>query len=275
MFKPKKEEPKEKVYAGDYVLITKVTEGDTRLGIEVGQVYAVHSVNKNDTRANDVFIQKPKANHTGHYLASWQYTKVNVMSAIPKPATITKKVINKSVRVGDVVRIKNASQGDYYDNIHNGDRYEVVSLTESMPSYVYIKTKKGNTRIMAPHQYDVVPSERKQEPETYSFLEFMEKLTNGDFSNGTEVRVKTERTNLISRFWVRSQSMNGLESDNRYCITAKKNSPHLSCQLTISQMHGEWSVVPPEEQATELTVEEIQKLLGKKIKIVEGKPNES
>jgi len=165
-------------------------------------------------------------------------------------------------KVGDKVRIKNDLVGgeDYGDvyfsdemNVHAGKIYVIdhVEKTENLTCYtldgastwdwseeMFIKTEKVN--------------EIKNIQKEMTFPEMAQKLIDGEFEVGTEL------VNRGTSFWVAESVGYGL-----------KDSPEsftVSTKIGANSMNTIWKV---KEEIKEMSIEDIQKELGYKVKITE------
>ena len=170
-------------------------------------------------------------------------------------------------KVGDKVRIKNDLVGgeDYGDvyfsdemNVHAGKIYVIdhVEKTENFTCYtldgastwdwseeMFIKTEKVN--------------EIKNIQKEMTFPEMAQKLIDGKFKVGTELVSDNRRS-----FWVMDSHITG-----DFGLTISKLSDELDVPIYGTDINAKWKV--KEELIKEMSIEQLQKELGYKIKIVE------
>ena len=111
---------------------------------------------------------------------------------------------------------------------------------------MFVKTEKAN--------------EIKNTQIQMTFPEMVQKLIDGEFEVGTEL-VADGDSYFVDKVW-----------RGGYGLSTSKSSYEVSVRLGASHMNSTWTVkeeVPEEEPIKEMSIEEVQKELGYKIKIVE------
>ena len=158
------------------------------------------------------------------------------------------------LKVGDKIRVTELDTPNDHKYLKIGEEYEVVSVSHD--GWPYISIPFDSSYLMTLEQVEKVDG--------LSFPEFAQKLLNGDFEEGAEVTAK-DRDGDIETLYV---------GKNRYgyglCDNTRVFSDNTSTAFP-SKMNGTWSVKEEskEEPVKEMSIEELQKELGYKIKITE------
>lgn len=147
-------------------------------------------------------------------------------------------------KVGDKVRVKSVDSYDVFKGIEVGDEYEVISVY----SDGYVTVKKCNF-VLYTNQIEKVEESKKM-----TFPEMVQKLIDGEFEVGTELVTHGKS------FWVGTHS-------GEYGLKDVDKGAFVSAMLRVTEMNATWTV--KEQPIKEMSIEELQKKLGYKIKIVE------
>ena len=150
-------------------------------------------------------------------------------------------------KVGDKVRVKSVDSYDVFKGIEVGDEYEVISVYSD--GYVTVKKHKF---VLYTNQIEKV-----EESKEMTFPEMVQKLIDGEFEVGTELANSDNR----KIHYV-------LKNGYGYGLSARTDGFFGKTQLTYpSYVNAKWKV--KEQPIKEMSIEELQKELGYKIKIVE------
>lgn len=158
------------------------------------------------------------------------------------------------LKVGDKIRVTELDTPNDHKYLKIGEEYEVVAIDYN--GWPFISIPFDSCYLMTLEQVEKVDG--------LLFPEFVQKLLNGDFEEGAEVTAK-DRDGDIDTLYV---------GKNRYgyglCDNAGSYFDNTSATFP-SKMNGTWSVKEEskEEPIKEMSIEELQKELGYKIKITE------
>ena len=155
-------------------------------------------------------------------------------------------------KVGDRVKVISTDCADIASGIKIGDVFKVIDLTTE--GNVQAELNKDSTFVFYKKQIEKV-----EESKEMTFPEMVQKLIDGEFEVGTEL------INLDNVYYV---GKGGLDN---YGITKDKNSWAIQATFGINQLNTLWTV--KEQPIKEMSIEELQKKLGYKIKIVERESN--
>lgn len=155
-------------------------------------------------------------------------------------------------KVGDRVRVIEASHDDVGHGVIEGGVYEVTNSYSN--GAVTINAPSDGYFYMTSHQIEKV-----EESKEMTFPEMVQKLIDGEFEVGTELLSKDNIKNVEQSLYVgKNQYGYGLTTEPGGFFTT-------SGAFLPSGLNGTWTV----QQVKEMSIEELQKELGYKIKIVE------
>ncbi|MEG0552779.1 MAG: hypothetical protein RR533_04535 [Carnobacterium sp.] len=150
-------------------------------------------------------------------------------------------------KIGDKVRVTYVDTID--SNITEGEVFEVIG-TET-ESHVRVNTRGHK---YWPMRYDQI--EKVEESKEMTFPEMVQKLIDGDFEVGTEL-VADNNSYFVDRvMW-----------SNNYGLKSDISETTVMVNLSAHALNSTWTV--QKQPTKEMSIEELQKELGYKIKIVE------
>lgn len=147
-------------------------------------------------------------------------------------------------KVGDKVRVTNLRHSRDWD-VRVGDVFEVVRTDSD--GDVYVKSLENQNRLLIKSEIEKV-----EESKEMTFPEMVQKLIDGEFEVGTGL-IATDKNGKNKRYEaVRNLCGYGINTEE---------------SITPNYINGSWIV--EEQPIKEMSIEELQKELGYKIKIVE------
>jgi len=155
------------------------------------------------------------------------------------------------IKVGDRVRLLTTDVVDRSYGLCIGDVFKVLDV--GVGSIVDVITSSDTHRPLLKSQIEKVEGAENMQKEM-TFPEMAQKLIDGEFEVGTE---------LVSReasFWVDKSSFYG------YGLKHKKNNSNIEIIASSGHLNSRWKV--KEQKIKEMSIEQLQKELGYKIKIV-------
>lgn len=153
-------------------------------------------------------------------------------------------------KVGDKVKVKYLETFGDNEHLNLQDEYVVSNIDDSkLPR---IKLPNGDNHMMYANQIKKV--ENKTE---FTFPEMAQKLIDGEFEIGTELVTNDDSTYFVDR------TGNSL----KYGLKTIKDGGFVTSNISASDFNATWKV--KEQVIKEMSIEEIQKELGYKIKVTE------
>lgn len=159
------------------------------------------------------------------------------------------------IKVGDKVKVVSLKSWKDERYLKVGEKYTVTRVDND--GWPIIMTD-GVTHNMMPSQVE------KVEDEEFTFPEMAQKLIDGEFEEGTELiafRKSSIAGNILANYFV------GVNGTDNYGLKEKTDSAFISTSLGASDFNATWKV--KEQPIKEMSIEEIQKELGYKIKVTE------
>ena len=151
-------------------------------------------------------------------------------------------------KVGDKVTITRCITNIDKELVKTSDSYIVLQIVDDL--LVWVNTARFGKYLLLFTQIEKV-----EESKEMTFPEMVQKLIDGEFEVGTEL-VADGDSYFVDKL-----------SDGRYGLSPSKSSWEVSFKLGATSMNSTWTV--KEEPVKEMSIEELQKELGYKIKIVE------
>ena len=168
----------------------------------------------------------------------------------------TYKGVNWMYKVGDRVRVLYPDEIDERKGIRKGDIFTVIRHTGKDHVIVDLRDRKED--YLYTNQIEKV-----EESKEMTFPEMAQKLIDGEFEVGTEL-ICDDTSYFVGHatsYFVDHATING------YGLKSSINTAIVSVDIGASKMNKNWIV--KEEPIKEMSIEELQKELGYKIKIVE------
>ncbi|WP_407390380.1 hypothetical protein [Carnobacterium jeotgali] len=156
-------------------------------------------------------------------------------------------------KVGDRVRLISADNIDTHKGMRNGDIYTITSAYEEH-DHVCVNFRDDLKDVLYKKQIEKV-----EESKEMTFPEMVQKLIDGEFEAGTEL-IMTDPVNYKVTFYV-------VKNIYGYGLSTRKDDIEDTDLSYPSYINGAWTV--KEQPIKEMSIEELQKELGYKIKIVE------
>lgn len=153
----------------------------------------------------------------------------------------------KDIQVGDTIRILRTVGFEIASGIKKGEEYEVVNTGSGT---IYVESPIPERIALWTKNVEKVWNGKM------TFIEMIDRVIAGEFPVGTEL--KCEMRHSSRRFYIATND------DKNYGLTTKPDGRPVA-SLGPSMFKGKWSVV---EKVKELTLEEVEKELGYKVKII-------
>lgn len=150
-------------------------------------------------------------------------------------------------KVGDKVTITRCITNIDKELVKTGDSYIVLQIVEDFCAWI-------NTARFGKYLLLFTQIEKVEENKEMTFPEMVQKLIDGEFEVGTELVTRGKS------FWVDTHS-------GEYGLKDVDKGAFVSATLRVTEINATWSV--KEQLIKEMSMEELQKELGYKIKIVE------
>lgn len=220
---------------GDKVKV--LTEDPCGSGAEKGKVYTVKEVDRSSVRLKEVA-------HIGGWVTSHHVELVS----------------EPSYKMGDKVKLISGGGSYPLSDFSNNKEYTILELNHFDEKGKLIQLKNIEGVRGASVGYARVDQLEPVNQTEFTFPEMAQKLIDGEFEVGTEL-VADGKSYFVDKVWC-----------GGYGLSTSKSSYEVSVKLGASHMNSTWTVkeeLPKEEPTKEMTIEELQKELGYKIKITE------
>lgn len=159
-------------------------------------------------------------------------------------------------KVGDRIRVIKLVVNRKNWCVKVGDTFYVAEVDNTGGVYVKVLGLKRHRLLVASE------IEKVEENTNMTFLEMAQKLIDGEFEEGAEVTAKDRDGDIKTYYVGKNQYGYGLADSEGWFFEDTSTNP--------SSLNGRWEIVlPKEEPIKEMSIEELQKELGYKIKIVE------
>lgn len=219
----------ERIKAGDTVKVVSLWGTDEEIGIKLGNVYIVKSVDSD----GDVYIK-----------VADDYTRIMFKHQVEKVEE-TVEVTKEYYQVGDKVEVTELQGCDRDNGIKVGDRFTIHSIDWD-----------GDVRIVVGAKTNyLLTTDQIKKVNSMTFAEMAAKLISGEFERGTELIAGGKS------YFVRKPGAG-------YALSKNMEDVYVSAELNSVDFNSKWTV-KKEEPVKEMSIEELQKELGYKVKIVE------
>lgn len=155
-------------------------------------------------------------------------------------------------KVGDKVIVKCLMIPDNPMEIKVGDTFRVNIIRSSTSVGVSLGDTDG-------YPLNNIQIEKVEESKEMTFPEMTQKLIDGEFEVGTELENSYE-------YYEKSYWVHRSENTGNFGLSVSKYEDILKVELEGTDINGSWTA---KEEIKEMSIEELQKELGYKIKIVE------
>lgn len=153
-------------------------------------------------------------------------------------------------KVGDKVRVNWVDEEDKRKGISKGDCFNVLRVDRD--GDIRVALPNGEKGVLFKRQLEKV--ENKTE---FTFPQMAQKLIDGEFEIGTELVTSDDSTYFVDRAGYK----------RTYGLKSSKNGGLVVSEIGASDFNATWKV--KEQPIKEMSIEEIQKELGYKIKVTE------
>lgn len=255
---------------GDCFTVLRVDrDGDVRVNLPNGELGCLfkHQVElvENERQVGEfkvgdkVKVISLHSSKDKRYLQIGKTYTVNRVDADGWPLIITGGVLHNMMpsqvekvefKVGDKVKVKYLETNGDHEKLNLHDTYEVSVLNDS--SFPHINLPNGENHMMYADQIEKV--ENKTE---FTFPQMAQKLIEGEFEEGTELVTDNGSTYFVDRAGYK----------RTYGLKSSKNGGLVISQISAPDFNATWKV--KEQSIKEMSIEEIQKELGYKIKVTE------
>lgn len=230
-----KVEESEQVYKiGDTIKVAKLITANDHSWLKIGETHTVL-----ETRYDGaVYIKLPK--DSAYPMLQQQIEKVE------------EEVKVREFEVGDKVKV--LVENSCGSGAEKGKVYTVKELDGKS---LQLKEITHQGAWVPSHHVELVTNQT-----SFTFPEMAQKLIDGDFEEGAEVTAKDRDGDIKTYYVGKNQYGYGLADSEGWFLEDTSTNP--------SSLNGRWEIVlPKEEPIKEMSIEEVQKELGYKIKITE------